>query len=325
MACYNGELYLDRAIKSVLSQEYRNLELIFVDDCSTDKSICIAKKYTLLDKRVKVYKTEKRSGAGAARNKGIQNSNGEWIGVLDADDMYASEKILRQLNLIRSLRDGIVLVSSDSFQIDINDVVMNRQRYPVSSNKLKKKLIRLKRFPPHSSVLYKASVLKKVGGFDERYLKAQDYDLWLRLIEFGEFVSVNMPLVMYRVHEHGLTKNIEYSFSQKTYAVTANMLYCINKNIGYEKYRTIIQSLGFQEVLGLVSAFLSTEEAVGLLEYKKRMRRLLRGGGGIECFMQSLSVLFDFKNHFNLLAESILHDYWAKKIMIYVKNSCKNN
>ncbi len=93
---YNCKNFIAQTIKSVLSQTYTNWEMLIVDDCSTDGSYEVALEYVSSDKRIKVIRNEKNSGAVVSRNKAIEISNGEFIAFLDSDDLWEPEKLEKQ-------------------------------------------------------------------------------------------------------------------------------------------------------------------------------------------------------------------------------------
>jgi teichuronic acid biosynthesis glycosyltransferase TuaG len=96
---YNAEKFLDDTIKSVLSQSYTNWELLLINDCSTDQSENIAKKY--LSKKIKLYVMDKNSGAALTRNKGIDLAKGRYLCFIDADDLWDSKKIEKQVYFMK--------------------------------------------------------------------------------------------------------------------------------------------------------------------------------------------------------------------------------
>lgn len=98
---YNCEPFLEQTIYSVLQQSEQNWELILVDDCSTDNSYQIAQQYALQDKRIKLLKLEKNSGAAVARNTGIAAARGRYIAFLDSDDRWLPQKLAVQLNFMQ--------------------------------------------------------------------------------------------------------------------------------------------------------------------------------------------------------------------------------
>lgn len=125
MPVYNGEKFLAETIENILAQSYSNIELIVMDDGSTDASYDIASRYTT-DKRVKVFK-QPNAGAGTARNRAFDESTGEYIMYMDADDLIASDKIERQVKLLIN-NDINTVVSSewDIFYYDISEAKFPR-------------------------------------------------------------------------------------------------------------------------------------------------------------------------------------------------------
>ena len=109
MPVYNTEKYVETAILSVLMQTYEDLELICIDDCSTDSSLEILKRFATLDSRVKILENETNKGLSYNRNLGIENANGEYILFLDSDDWLAFntlEILFNSLALFVYIKDG---------------------------------------------------------------------------------------------------------------------------------------------------------------------------------------------------------------------------
>ena len=96
MNCHNGQEFLEEAIKSVLSQKYQNWELIFWDNFSTDNSKKILQEFS--DERIKYFKSNKFTNLYEARNLAIEKSKGEYIGFLDTDDLWATDKLQKQID-----------------------------------------------------------------------------------------------------------------------------------------------------------------------------------------------------------------------------------
>lgn len=97
---YNASRFLDETIKTVLDQTYEDWELVFIDDCSTDNSQEIIKQYMKKDKRIKYFRQEQNGGPALARNKGIDESKGNFLCFLDADDLWDKDKLEKQLNFM---------------------------------------------------------------------------------------------------------------------------------------------------------------------------------------------------------------------------------
>jgi len=100
MPCYNSEDYIEEAIESILNQTYNNIEVIIADDCSTDKSFDLIKRYTKKDKRVRCFKNKKNIGCTKTLNKLIEQTKGQYIARMDADDISFEDRIEKQFKLL---------------------------------------------------------------------------------------------------------------------------------------------------------------------------------------------------------------------------------
>ena len=100
MAAYNAEQTIKQSINSVLSQSYADFELIVVNDCSSDKTREIVVDYTKKDNRVRLINNKKNSGVSISRHNGLINSKGAWIAVLDSDDLWAPDKLKKQIDFV---------------------------------------------------------------------------------------------------------------------------------------------------------------------------------------------------------------------------------
>lgn len=230
MACHNAAPFIGESIKSVLDQSFSDLELIFVDDCSSDGSLNIAQALAEKDNRIKVYSTGQNEGASAARNLAIAKSTGEWLAVLDADDRFIVDKLEKQVSFLMSSDDDVVLVGSGCFKIDECGERLSAYRYPASSPALKKRLRRHQAFPPHSSLIFRASVVRSIGSYRAIFRRAEDFDLLLRLSEHGRFVCLREPLIEYRIHSMNISaSNDETGYSQFDYAVMASVCFLLRQ------------------------------------------------------------------------------------------------
>ena len=99
--CFNSEKFISQSIQSVIDQTYTNWEMIIVDDFSNDKTVEIIEKFSKIDNRIQLFKLDKNSGAGVARNFAIQKSSGNFIAFLDADDLWKPEKLQKQLDFMK--------------------------------------------------------------------------------------------------------------------------------------------------------------------------------------------------------------------------------
>ncbi len=179
--CYNSEKTIERTIKSVLDQNYTNIEYIIVDGASKDHTMDIVKKYEPeFDGRMK-YVSEPDGGIYYAMNKGIDMSTGELIGIINSDDWYEKDAVrimCYRYEDIRSLHDDLVVLYGQlrSFNSDGMEV----SRGIGSHKKLRDAMI------AHPTCFVSKKVYETHGSFDTQYISAADYDFMLRLYECGD-------------------------------------------------------------------------------------------------------------------------------------------
>lgn len=201
MPVYNGESYLAQAVESVLAQSYPSIELIAVDDGSSDGSAAILAGYS---DRVEVIR-QANAGVAAARNAGISRARGEFVAFLDQDDWWLPEKIELQLRLFKSdVRIGLVHTAvSHCVESSLGGIM------PTESHAGQESLVGdcysllLQRNSiVNSSVVVRTSMLEEVGECDTSMGRntCQDYDLWLRIAKRFPFGYVSKPVTVLRLH-----------------------------------------------------------------------------------------------------------------------------
>lgn len=204
MPAYNGERYIAAAMRSVLEQTYPDLELIVVDDGSTDRTSAVVADFKALDERI-TYVFQANSGQGKARNTGIETAQGDLIAFLDQDDLWVKEKLAVQLDALH--KTGADVVFGGSFVFHDDNVADETMPWET----LRGKFDGATMFPllfmfdriPMLSAMVRRDVLHDVGLLEEdrRYQNCDDYDLWLKLAEHGAtFVGLSERLVRYRLH-----------------------------------------------------------------------------------------------------------------------------
>ena len=196
MPCYNAEAHLERGLKSVLGQSHSNIELIAVDDGSTDSTAAMLK--AVKDRRVRVI-TQKNRGVCAARNRGLKEATGALIAFLDSDDTWdrnCLEKLFGGLE-----RDTDAVLSYCGWQNVGLEGGKGRPYVPPDYEREDKDLQMLTSCPwPIHAALTKKSAIEAAGGFDERYRNAEDYGLWLRVAQ-GRITLVPEVLAFYHFHD----------------------------------------------------------------------------------------------------------------------------
>lgn len=202
---YNQERYLGQAIDSVLGQTFRDLELIVVDDGSTDRTPDMIAGY---GPRVRAIR-QPNGGNASALNHGIRESQGEWVAWLSSDDLWESEKLARQMAVVDA-DPSADLVYTGYHVIDPEGRVLETVTppRPATRRELQMRLLR-HCFVNGSSVLVRRSAFDEVGPFDEADRMTSDFDLWLRMVPRHTFRGVPEPLVRYRVHPGQLSRKRE--------------------------------------------------------------------------------------------------------------------
>lgn len=209
LPCFNGSRWLSEAIDSILCQEFRDFELLIINDGSTDNSETIISSY-LKDKRIR-YFYQKNRGFSAALNKGIEESKGEFIGFIGQDDLWLPHKLEHQVSFFRNQNQEISLVHSSFYCINsVGQIESTANTMDLASRLSKEGIIKnlfLNNFIGFETVLVDKRCFTEVGLFDEQMVAFSDHDMWLRMAGKFRFAYANLPLVKKRVHDHQLSKN----------------------------------------------------------------------------------------------------------------------
>jgi len=192
---YNSARFLPRCLESVFAQTLKPVEVIVVDDGSTDNTAAVATELGVTVLR------RTNGGPGAARNAGIQAASGEWIALLDADDLWTAEKLERQASCIRP---ATVLVYTGIQIFDDNGV---REEQPAIEVTSARKMLRYRNPFATSSVLMRRDAVLAGGGFREEIQSCEDWELWVRLERAGDFEAVDDPLTLYYVYPKSFSAN----------------------------------------------------------------------------------------------------------------------
>jgi glycosyltransferase involved in cell wall biosynthesis len=207
---YNGAKTIADTIASVLQQTFSDFELIVINDGSTDQTLDIIAEFS--DARVSVYSFERGPLAGG-RNRGIRLAEGEFIAFIDADDLWATDKLACQVSRLRSSPEAM-LVYSWSDLIDEDDYLLNHGSHVRFEGNVFKDLLVSCFLDNGSNALIRTIVLDHVGMFDETRTAAEDWDMWLRIAYKFPVVNVPVVQVFYRVHGSALSSNTERQESE---------------------------------------------------------------------------------------------------------------
>jgi glycosyltransferase involved in cell wall biosynthesis len=201
---YNAVRTIERTLKSVQNQTYTNLEIIVVDDGSTDETPLLIQRLADLDHRIKLLRNA-NGGVSSARNYGIRSARGEFIAPLDADDLWHPEKLAKQ---VTAMRDSIGAIYCWSRVIDDQDRVL----YDLAPCSLRGDVytaLITTNFLHSSTLLIRRSSIEEVGGYDQTMSYCEDFKFNLELAERYDFDLIPEFLSGYRLHEGSLHRNLD--------------------------------------------------------------------------------------------------------------------
>jgi len=209
---YNREHLVSQAIESVLAQTYQPVEIILINDGSTDASLSVLRKFeTLFPDQIRVI-DQPNQGQIIARNNGIQAARGEYIAFLDSDDLWLENKLERQMPLFQ---DGVGLVYSGTEVIDKEGQTIRVEPADGSITGNIYPQLLIKNRMTGGTVVVTAEALWHVGLFSTDFKAAENWDLWLRISKVYSVRVVRDPLVRYRVHDGNMSGDAQLMIHAK--------------------------------------------------------------------------------------------------------------
>jgi glycosyltransferase involved in cell wall biosynthesis len=193
-----------KAVESALAQTYPSIEVIVVDDGSTEDVAGALAPFAA--RGLRVIRHDRNLGAPAARNSGIAAARGEYVAFLDSDDEWAPEKVERQVALMLAGRGDVSLVYCGIRKVDESGRVLG-YKVPTKRGMIFDDLLRENCVGSTSVALVARTALNEVGGFDVSLKSRQDLDLWLRIARLHAVDFAPEPLVTYRVHANRISSN----------------------------------------------------------------------------------------------------------------------
>jgi glycosyltransferase involved in cell wall biosynthesis len=203
---YNYAHYLPQAIASVLAQTHSTLELLIVDDGSTDNTRAVVA--AMADPRLR-YLWQENAGLSASRNTGLRSASHEFVAFLDADDLWMPEFLATAMRRFVELPAEFAVVATGTERMDADGQARTSPAFTVlSTGELTSRFFCLRNRPLSSSVVVKARACLEAGGFDTTLRSSEDRDMWIRLTARGHrFFYVNEPLARIRRHPKNMSKN----------------------------------------------------------------------------------------------------------------------
>lgn len=254
MPVFNGEKYLREAATSILNQTFTDIELVIINDGSTDNTESILDEIAV-DQRVRVLSNGKNIGLTLTRNKGLRKSKGEYVAMLDSDDIALPNRIEKQLAFLETNRD-FALIGSSIDLINSSGKYIRTQHYPTPSAYIPSLLFFQNNFA-QSAVMIRKSALPD-QCYREEYPQGEDYDLWIRISGVHKTANINSVLVKYRMHDESVSNHKAAIHQSSVKSILTKQL----QQIGIEPTTGEIQlhmQLGVLEVPKTKEAILAVE------------------------------------------------------------------
>lgn len=220
---YNAEKYIEECINSVTSQSLKKIEIILIDDKSTDKTR--EKIKAIQDKRITFIELEKNLGRAGAINRGLEISKGKYIAFIDSDDVMYKDRLREQFNFLE--KNGDIFMVYGNFKISggeqsgkiVEAIEFEEEPYNILKRASEKDLqpdtrpaqiLDETKFIPGGSVMIRRKIFEKGILLDESLRNSEDYDLWLQIIG-GKYKIAKLPILTfkYRIHENQKSSNKE--------------------------------------------------------------------------------------------------------------------
>lgn len=243
MPVYNAENYIDTAVKSILNQSYKNFELIIIDDCPTDSSMEIIMQYS--DVRIRVFHNEQNSGISYSRNKGLDYSRGEYIAIMDDDDISMPLRLEKQIQFLDT-HDNIDIVGGRFQMIDAKENIIRPSSMVLQNPNYIKSVLLFKNIFANSELTFRKSFIQKHNiRYRENCLGMEDFRFWIECSKVGNISGIDELVLKFRRTEENETsrtrRDLEkeraqkyaefqrYSLYQSGFRLDNEMLSIINK------------------------------------------------------------------------------------------------
>jgi glycosyltransferase involved in cell wall biosynthesis len=209
LAVHNGAASIDAAVESIVAQSYRDWDLLVIDDASTDATPAKVDAWSLRDPRVSVVHNDRNLGLAASLNLAWRRARGELIARMDADDMSLPERLVTQVEFLRS-HPEIDVVGTGAYLLEDDGRPRGISLRAADHEQLIAKMYKEVPFI-HPSVMMRRRFLEALDGYDPRLRRGQDYDLWSRGHRRFRYANLSRPLIKYRVRGRPTFRAIFYA------------------------------------------------------------------------------------------------------------------
>lgn len=243
--CYNAEKYVEESLNSILEQTYSNMEIIAIDDCSTDGTRDILEQIAKKDNRVRIIRNDENLKLISTLNKGVSSCTGEYIARIDSDDIALPTRIEKQVRFLNENEDYDV-VSTMFYTFTDKVSTKSLYRNPVTYEELQAFLL-FKSGICHPAVMIRKRLFTELDlSFESRYLHVEDYALWSKALYLTKLANIDEPLLFYRVHESQIsTVNAQKQLDNKkeVFKIHCDALELPKDNYALDVYASVAESV----------------------------------------------------------------------------------
>ena len=201
---YNAAPYLQNCLKSIAKQTHRPIELIAIDDHSSDSSYIVLKQFAQRKPWVKVIRNPRNLGVSPTFNKGVSLARSDYIARMDADDIMHKDRVKKQLEFLQK-HPKVVAVGTQCYLIDKVNRKTGKKLFPTSHSKIQDMLFRTVPMQQPSIMINRSLLPKDFLFGDARFSPAEDYDLFFRLLQYGQLANLSDLLHYYREHDTNIS------------------------------------------------------------------------------------------------------------------------
>lgn len=225
---YNAGRFIEEAIQSILTQTYKNFEIIIVDDGSTDGTYNTIKQLGLKDKRIKAFRI-RHSGPSKASNLALRLAKGEFIARMDADDIACPDRLQKQVDFLLKHKD-VVIVGGQCVLIDEVGKEIGEKRYPYSNKAIYNALFVMNPIQHPTCMIRRSLLPKNTISYHNHFLLAHDLEFIFEIAQYGKLANLPHVVLHYRQHANSLSlKN-----PKETFRATVRVRNKSVKNYGYK-------------------------------------------------------------------------------------------
>tara|TARA_B100000795_G_C22797461_1_gene440087 strand:+ start:2346 stop:3224 length:879 start_codon:yes stop_codon:yes gene_type:complete len=230
--CYNMERYIEKTIESIINQQYPNLELIIVDGGSTDSTLALLSKY---ESHIDILISEKDDGQYNAVNKGFSKATGDVLAWLNADDIYFPWTFDHVSKFFNKHHDQSWISGSTSLMNEqglingFNSNIITKPNFFVENGWFRARLFG---YLQQEGMFWRKSLWQEVGGLNESYKLASDFELWTRFSKFSSLVSFGLPLACFRIRKSSRSNEFKADYDHEVSLICKD-LKCPNILVKY--------------------------------------------------------------------------------------------